>query len=82
MRTTLNLSDDAFHVAKHFAQREGLSFGDAVSVLIRAAVASPSALDASSLVSVPLRGRFALLPMRDEVITVEHVRQLLEREVF
>jgi hypothetical protein len=28
----------------------------------------------------PLRGRFALLPARDEVITVDHVRELMARE--
>jgi hypothetical protein len=27
-----------------------------------------------------LRGRFALLPRRDEVITADHVRALMERE--
>jgi hypothetical protein len=30
--------------------------------------------------SNPLRGRFALLPRRDEVITADHVRALMERE--
>ncbi len=28
----------------------------------------------------PLRGRFALLPVRDEVVTPQHVRDLMERE--
>ncbi len=30
--------------------------------------------------NMPLRGRFALLPVRDEIITAEHVRELMERE--
>lgn len=34
----------------------------------------------STEAGVPLRGRFALLPGRDEVITVEHVRDLMARE--
>lgn len=36
MRTTLNLSEDALHVAKHHAMHHELSLGDAVSALIRA----------------------------------------------
>lgn len=77
MRTTLNLADDAFHVARHLANREHLSLGDAVSILVRAGAQARSS---ASGATTPLRGRFALLPARDEVITVEHVRELMERE--
>ena len=75
MRTTLNLSEDALHVAKHYATRQQLSLGDAVSALIRsgAQVKAPSA-------TATLRGRFAMLPARDEVVTIDHVRELMERE--
>lgn len=79
MRTTLTLADDALLVAKHIAARERLSLGDAVSMLIReGARVHAAGLPAQS--AAPLRGRFALLPARDEVITVEHVRELMERE--
>lgn len=74
MRTTLTLTDDAFYVAKHWAQRENVSLGDAVSALIRAG-ANVGAVPLSG----SLEGRFALLPARDEVITIDHVRQLMER---
>ena len=77
MRTTLNLSEDALHVAKHHAMREQLSLGDAVSALIRAGAQVHAQ---GSLAVTPLRGRFALLPARDEVITIDHVRELMERE--
>jgi hypothetical protein len=77
VRTTLNLAEDAFHVARHLADREKLSLGDAVSMLVRAGAQARSA---SALAGTPLRGRFALLPARDESITVEHVRELMERE--
>jgi hypothetical protein len=79
MRTTLNLDEDALIAARNVAQRERMSLGEAVSVLIRrsAASASPAPLAAA----VPaLRGRFALLPARDEVITPQHIRELMERE--
>lgn len=77
MRTTLNLADDALLVAKQVAARSRLSLGEAVSQLVRAgASARPNA----PFIDVPLRGRFALLPQRDEIITPEHVRELIERE--
>lgn len=77
MRTTLNLSEDALHVAKHYATRQQLSLGDAVSALIRAG-AQVHAQGPST--TATLRGRFAMLPSRDEVITIDHVRELMERE--
>jgi hypothetical protein len=77
MRTTLTLAEDAFLVARHVAQREKLSLGDAVSELVRAGARARAA---GSGAQAPLRGRFALLPARDEVITVAHVRELMDRE--
>jgi hypothetical protein len=76
MRTTLNLEEDALLVAKRYASREKLSLGEAVSRLVRQG-AQPRATAATRQA---LRGRFALLPARDEVITPEHVRELMERE--
>jgi len=77
MRTTLNLSEDALHVAKHYATRQQLSLGDAVSALIRAGAQTNAQVPSTA---AALRGRFALLPARDEVITINHVRELMERE--
>lgn len=77
MRTTLNIAEDALLAAKHVAQRERISLGDAVSELVRRGTRND---DMAALRSAPLRGRFALLPARDEVITLQHVRELMERE--
>lgn len=77
MRTTLNIEDDALLAARLHAQRERVSLGEAVSQLLRRGAALPSAADPTQ---PPLRGRFALLPQRDEVITTQHVRELMERE--
>ena len=77
MRTTLNLADDALLVAKQIAAREHMSLGDAVSQLVRAgAKAGPVTKGRAP----SLRGRFALLPQRDEIITPDHVRELIDRE--
>ncbi len=77
MRTTLNLEDDALLVAKRHAVREKLSLGEAVSNLVRQGAKRQATAPASRQA---LRGRYALLPARDEVITPEHVRELMERE--
>ena len=79
MRTTVNLSEDAAIAARNVAQRERLSLGEAISELIRRG-ASAGAAAAGERGAPVLRGRFALLPARDEIITPQHVRQLMERE--
>ncbi|MBI3370038.1 MAG: hypothetical protein HY021_16730 [Burkholderiales bacterium] len=78
MRTTLNLEDDALLAAKQHAAREGVSLGEAASRLIRMGLRAHAARPATA--AATLKGRFALLPSRDEVITVEHIRDLLDRE--
>lgn len=77
MRTTMNLSDDAYLVAKQVATRDRVSIGEAVSRLIRQGAGARAA---APVPANALRGRFALLPRRDEVITPEHIRELMERE--
>ena len=80
MRTTINLDDDAAIAAQNVARRERISLGEAVSKLIRRG-ASVGAQSARTTPAQALRGRFALLPARDgEVITPQHVRELMERE--
>ena len=76
MRTTLNLAEDALLVEQNHARRQRVSLGEAVSRLIRSstvAVAAPISL-------APLRGRYALAPQRDEIITPDHVRDLMSHE--
>ena len=77
MRTTLALDDDILAFARACAQRERISIGQAVSRLVR------DGIRAQSIVAVPMsptKSKFALLPMRDEVITSEHVRDLMDQE--
>ena len=77
MRTTVNFDDDALLVAKQVAARERVSLGEAVSNLVRLGA---KARAADNDRAAPLRGRFALLPQRDEIITPDHIRELMERE--
>ena len=78
MRTTVNLAEDALIAARHVAQRERISLGDAISELVRRGATGGGPAPARR--AAPLRGRFTLLPARDEVITPQHVRDLMERE--
>ena len=77
MRTTLALDDDVFAFARTQAQREHISIGDAISRLAREGIRARSA---PVLKTVPVKSKFALLPARDEIITVEHVRDLMDQE--
>lgn len=79
MRTTINIAEDALLAARHLAQRERIPLGDAVSELVRRG-ATGGNMHRSAASSAPLRGRFALLSARDEVVTPQQVRELMERE--
>ena len=79
MRTTLNLDEDVLLAARHVAERQQLSLGEAVSILVRRGLQGHEG--AMPRHPAPaLRGRFALLPARDEIVTPQHVRELMERE--
>lgn len=77
MRTTIAIDDDVLLAAKHEALRRNISLGEAASDLIRAGLKASAA---RSPKPKPTVGRFAILPPRDEVITPEHVRRLIEQE--
>jgi hypothetical protein len=77
MRTTLALDDDIFAYARERAQRERISIGQAVSKLARDGIRSSSSR-LSQQISVT--SKYALLPQRAEVITIEHVRDLMDQE--
>lgn len=77
MRTTLALDDDVFAFARARAQHEHISIGQAVSNLVREGIRAQAH---HVTVAMPTQSRFALLPARDEVITSEHVRGLMDQE--
>ncbi len=77
MRTTLALEDDIYAFACAYARRERISIGQAVSRLARDGIRAQAA---TAPLAAPLNSKFALLPARDEVITPEHVRELMDQE--
>lgn len=78
MRTTLDIDEDVLLAAKAHAARERRSLGAVISDLARESLRRPSA--AASAGAGKRVGRFAVLPQRDEVVTVEHVRRLQDAE--
>ena len=77
MRTTLALDDDVFNIARQKAQREHMSIGAAVSELMRLGIRN---MQLPAAQRPATRSKYAVLPARDEIITNEHVRRLIERE--
>ena len=77
MRTTLNVDDDVLAFARAHARHEHISIGEAVSRLVREGIRVRNGEPAT--LREP-ESRYALLPPRDEVITPEHVRSLMDEE--
>ena len=77
MRTTLALEDDIYAFACACARRERISIGQAISRLVRDGIRAQAA---ATPLAAPVKSKYALLPARDEVITTEHVRDLMDQE--
>lgn len=77
MRTTLAIDDDVFLHARRFAREKRISIGAAVSALLREGV---RAREHPAARLGPCKTPCGLLPARDEVITSEHVRRLMDQE--
>jgi hypothetical protein len=77
MRTTISIDDDVLLAAKHEAARRNVSLGEAASDLMRAGLKAGATRQTKPAATV---GPFALLPPRDEIVTPEHVRSLMEQE--
>lgn len=77
MRTTLALDDDVFALARQRAQRERISLGEAVSRYVRDALRANAQMP---IAATAFRSKYSVLPSRDEIITTEHVRRLMDQE--
>ncbi len=75
VRTTLNIEDHILQAAKEIAQRQGSTTGRVLSQLARIGLRV-----ANSEEPGVIRGGVPLVPSRGEVVTLERVRQLIERE--
>ena len=79
MRTTIDIDEDVLQAAKEHAARERKSLGAVISGLARESLRRPAS-PSPKRGAARRGGRFAVLPQRDEVVTVEHVRSLGDAE--
>ena len=77
MRTTLTLADDVSLIARQVAKREHISLGEAVSRLARDGFRAHPKQPATK---IKLRSKYSVLSARDEIVTTEHVRRLMDEE--
>jgi hypothetical protein len=77
MRTTLDIEDDVLQAAKELARREGGTTGQVISALARRGLIAPSE---KGKTNPKIRGGVPVLPSRGEVITLEHVDSLRDKE--
>lgn len=76
MRTTLDLDADVLQAARELAQRDRKTIGTVLSELARQTLLAPR-----SIASIPaLRNGVPVLARRNEVVTQEFVKHLLEDE--
>jgi hypothetical protein len=73
MRTTLDIEDDVLAAAKELAKKEGRSAGQVLSALARTALTSHPKKGS-------LRNGVPLLPSRGEIIPLERVQELMDKE--
>lgn len=77
MRTTLAIDDEVLQHARRFAAQRRISIGAAVSHLLREGI---RVQQHPRKVTRACRTPYGLLPARDEVITSDHVRRLMDQE--
>jgi predicted DNA-binding ribbon-helix-helix protein len=77
MRTTIAIDDDVFQHARRLAQERRVSIGAAVSTLLREGIRAQQHPQKSAK---NCKTPYGLLPARDEIITSEHVRRLMDQE--
>ena len=77
MRTTLGIDDDVFAFARGQAQREHMTVGEMISRLAREGISAQTTR--RSHPAKP-KSKFALLPARNEIITSQHVCDLMGEE--
>jgi hypothetical protein len=77
LRTTLDIDDDVLQAAKELAEREESTAGRVISALARRGLTAPRK---KTKAAQPTRGGVPLLPSRGEVVTLDHLRELMEQE--
>lgn len=82
MRTTLDIDDDVLFAAKELAVKEKKTAGKVFSEFFRRGLQKGESGIGDGKTGAPyaLRNGIPILPCRDEVITSEHIQNLMEQE--
>lgn len=75
MRTTLDIEADVLQAAKEIAAKERSTAGAVISRLARRGL-----VGSSGAAGVKVRNGVPMLPKRGEVVTLEHVRAIMDEE--
>ena len=73
MRTTMDIDDDVLQAAKELAAKQKSTAGKIISSLARRALLAKP-------VSKRTKNAVPVLPRRGDLITLDHVRKLIEQE--
>ena len=73
MRTTLDIDDDVLQAAKELATKEKSTAGRVISQLARRTLATASTTKRT-------RNTVPILPRRGDMITLDHIRKVMEQE--
>jgi hypothetical protein len=78
MRTTLDIEEDVLEAARELAVREKSTAGRVLSRLARAGLQAPGAEHGKQAVK---KNGIPVFPRRgDEIVTLDHVRKLMDEE--
>ena len=77
MRTTLDIEDDVLSAVKELAQRERRTAGKVLSDLARRGLTLPAR---GHKRRPAMRAGVPVLPSRGEIVTLEHVQQVSDKE--
>ena len=84
MRTTVDLRDDLLQAAREEAARSRTPMGEVLSVWAERGRYAPAANSLGAPINSPatsaVNGFRVRLPKRPEVVTVDHVRRLMDEE--
>jgi len=73
MRTTIDIDDDVLQAAKELATKEKSTAGRVISQLARRTLATSSTTKRT-------RNTVPVLPRRGDMITLDHIRKVMEQE--
>ncbi len=79
MRTTIDVRDDVLRAAREHAARENVSIGELISRWAERGRYAPE-IAQSTIARKTKNGFKVVLPHGDEIVSVQHVRKLIEDE--